>query len=268
MTNKNDFNQQTNDDFENELLANEEELLLDIDHSIDPLSTSGNNLQDHHISSGNSDDNLSSDQASNQEVREFTQIEGHDSVEKKDDDNVTIQKSKLVLIKKLTENIKENSEKLLQLLSVYSLDKEIAHINIGQLTEEKLEQQESVSKIIEGVFDGEKMIGPDGKHYSVPANYASKSKLVEGDILKLTITKDGTFVYKQIGPIERKRVVGILDKDSDGSYYVKLDNKKWRVLTASVTYFKGTPGDEAIILIPKTGESKWAAVENIISKIS
>ena len=36
-------------------------------------------------------------------------------------------------------------------------------------------------KIIEGIFDGQIMIGPDGKNYPVPANYASKSKLVEGD---------------------------------------------------------------------------------------
>ena len=40
-------------------------------------------------------------------------------------------------------------------------------------------------KIIEGIFDGQIMIGPDGKNYPVPANYASKSKLVEGDIMKL-----------------------------------------------------------------------------------
>ena len=42
-------------------------------------------------------------------------------------------------------------------------------------------------KVIEGIFDGQIMIGPDGKNYPVPANYASKSKLVEGDILKLYI---------------------------------------------------------------------------------
>ena len=46
-------------------------------------------------------------------------------------------------------------------------------------------------KIIEGVFDGQIMIGPDGKNYPVPANYASKSKLGEGDILKLTIGDNG-----------------------------------------------------------------------------
>ena len=38
-------------------------------------------------------------------------------------------------------------------------------------------------KIVEGVFDGQNMIGPDKKTYSVPANYASKSKLIPGDIL-------------------------------------------------------------------------------------
>src|SRR5664279_2656801 len=54
-------------------------------------------------------------------------------------------------------------------------------------------------KVIEGIFDGQKMAGPDGKEYPVPTNYASKSKLVEGDILKLTITDDGSFIYKQIG---------------------------------------------------------------------
>ena len=68
-------------------------------------------------------------------------------------------------------------------------------------------------KIIEGVFDGQNMIGPDKKQYPVPANYASKSKLVEGDVLKLTIAEDGSFIYKQIGPVERKKMLGILMVD-------------------------------------------------------
>ncbi|MEA3449483.1 MAG: hypothetical protein U9Q85_00655 [Patescibacteria group bacterium] len=118
--------------------------------------------------------------------------------------------------------------------------------------------------IIEGVFDGENMIGPDGKQYSVPANYASKSKLVEGDVLKLTITSTGTFIYKQIGPIDRKRVVGVLEQTPSGNFHVVADNKKWRVLTASVTYFKGQDSDEVVILVPKVGESNWAVVENVV----
>src|SRR5579884_786339 len=71
-------------------------------------------------------------------------------------------------------------------------------------------KDESLGKVIEGVFDGQNMVGSDGKTYPVPANYASKSKLVQGDILKLTIADDGSFMYKQIGPIPRKQVVGTL----------------------------------------------------------
>src|SRR3989338_7659848 len=58
----------------------------------------------------------------------------------------------------------------------------------------------SGERVGEGTFTGEKMQGDDGKEYTVPANYASKSKLVHGDRLKLTITKSGSFIYKQIGP--------------------------------------------------------------------
>lgn len=122
--------------------------------------------------------------------------------------------------------------------------------------------------VIEGVFNGEHMIGADGKQYTVPTNYASKSKLIEGDILKLTITEDGSFIYKQIGPIERQRVIGILARDEvTGEYVVLADGKKWSVLLAAVTYYHAEPGDQLVILIPKNAPSRWAAVENVIKKL-
>ncbi|TSC55634.1 MAG: hypothetical protein G01um101418_782 [Parcubacteria group bacterium Gr01-1014_18] len=119
--------------------------------------------------------------------------------------------------------------------------------------------------IIEGVFDGQNMIGPDGKPYSISPNYASKSKLVEGDILKLTICPDGRFLYKQIRPIDRDRQKGVLVKDKEsGELRVLVENKLYRVLDASVSYFKGGSGDDVIVLVPRGGQSRWAAVENII----
>lgn len=119
--------------------------------------------------------------------------------------------------------------------------------------------------IIEGVFNGQIMIGPDGKEYSVPANYASKSKLVEGDILKLTIDNSGSFIYKQISPVERRRLMGHLVRNKENNEFVVLANEKvYKVLTASVTYFKGEEGDEVVILVPQDSESAWAAVENVI----
>lgn len=124
-------------------------------------------------------------------------------------------------------------------------------------------------EVVEGVFDGVNMIGSDGRSYTVPANYASKSKLVEGDLLKLTIGNDGTFLYKQIGPIERKRLRGTLMQDDDtGEYSVMAQGYTYKVLSASVTYFKGEVGDEAIILVPTDKQSRWSAVENVIKEIS
>lgn len=116
-------------------------------------------------------------------------------------------------------------------------------------------------KIIEGIFDGQIMIGPDGKNYPVPANYASKSKLVEGDILKLTITDDGKFLYKQIGPVERKTVIGTLVAHDD-KYYVEVAGKEYQILYASVTYFHLKNGSQVSVVIPaKNEDAAWAAVE-------
>jgi hypothetical protein len=126
---------------------------------------------------------------------------------------------------------------------------------------------EDNTKIIEGIFDGQNMLGPDGKQYSVPANYASKSKLVEGDRLKLTIMSDGSFIYKQIGPVDRQRLIGSLMRDeASNDFVVVTAERTFRVLLASVTYFKGDVGDEVVILIPKGESGQWAAVENIIKK--
>lgn len=121
--------------------------------------------------------------------------------------------------------------------------------------------EEVGGKVIEGVFDGQKMASSDGKEYPVPANYASKSKLVEGDILKLTITDDGSFIYKQIGPVERKQVIGTLVQH-DGAYYVEANGHEYRILLASVTYFRINIGDQVTIIIPADNpDAVWAAVE-------
>lgn len=120
-------------------------------------------------------------------------------------------------------------------------------------------------RVVEGVFDGERMMGTDGIKYNVPPNYASKSKLVEGDILKLVIKEDGSFIFKQIGPVDRDRVVGTLVMDDVGNFAMTTEGgETYRILTASVTYFKGEPGDEVAAFVPKGQSASWAAVENII----
>lgn len=131
----------------------------------------------------------------------------------------------------------------------------------GETITPRSSQEEVSGKVIEGVFDGQKMAGSDGKEYPVPANYASKSKLVEGDILKLTIADGGGFVYKQIGPIERKQIIGTL-MQHEGAYFVEASGHEYRILLASVTYFHVGIGDQVTIIVPADNpDATWAAVE-------
>jgi len=125
---------------------------------------------------------------------------------------------------------------------------------------------EEDGRIIEGTFDGQIMLGTDGKQYPVPANYASKSKLVEGDMLKLTITPDGSFIYKQIGPVERRRLIGIVNQDGDSNYFITSEGRPYRVLLASITYFKVEPGDEVTLVTPRDIDSDWGSIENVIKQ--
>lgn len=109
------------------------------------------------------------------------------------------------------------------------------------------------------------MLGADKNNYPVPVNYASKSKLVQGDKMKLTIDRAGKMMYKQILPIERDTKTGLLTKDK-GRYQVVADGVTYNVLTAAVTHFKADIGDSITILIPKGKDATFAAIENLIPK--
>ncbi len=172
--------------------------------------------------------------------------------------------SNLALVVQMIDSAEKNIRSAKQLLREMLGGREIAD-NSAKLSEKA--QMLSVTeggKIIEGVFDGQNMIGPDSKQYPVPANYASKSKLVEGDVLKLTIAEDGSFIYKQIGPVERRKIIGLLSKDESGNYKIVADSKTYKVLLASLTYFKAENGDQVTIVVPADHDSAWAAVENVI----
>lgn len=173
--------------------------------------------------------------------------------------------SKLVLVRQLVEAARNNLDTATQLLK--DLGAPEVEIRSANKTAGSVQRTEDGAVIIEGVFDGQNMVGPDGKLYSVPANYASKSKLVEGDLLKLTISPDGSFIYKQIGPVERDRIVGVLARDEQtDEFRVLARGHFYRILLASVTYFKAGVGDEVVVLVPKGTPSSWAAVENVIKK--
>ena len=119
------------------------------------------------------------------------------------------------------------------------------------------------SKIIEGVFTGEQMLGSDGNKYPVPVNYASKSKLVQWDKLKLTIAPNGKMLYKQISPIPREIKNGLLTKDKE-KYQVIADGVTYDVLTAAVTHFKAEIWDHISVIIPEGKSATFAAIDAVI----
>ncbi len=119
------------------------------------------------------------------------------------------------------------------------------------------------AKIIEGVFTWEEMLGSDGNKYPVPVNYASKSKLVQGDKLKLTIAGNGKMLYKQIAPIAREIKAGLLIKEKE-KFQVIADGNTYDLLTAAVTHFKAEVGDNISVIVPQGKAATFAAIDSVL----
>ncbi len=170
------------------------------------------------------------------------------------------QNAQLEVVRQMLESAEGNLRSAKQLLA------ELTGMKFGP---DYTKQATSVGKvaeggrIVEGVFDGKDMAGPDERKYPVPANYASKSKLVAGDVLKLTITDDGSYIYKQIGPTARRKQIGTLTQEGN-QFKVLAGGKAYGVLLASVTYFKAQAGDQISIILPEDQDPEWAAVDNLI----
>jgi hypothetical protein len=176
---------------------------------------------------------------------------------------------KMVRIKELLDNAESALRVAQQLLSdamgLNEGDKVGASVYKEKAASVSIPTSSAGGKVIEGVFDGQGMVDKKGNHYPVPANYASKSKLIPGDVLKLTVTEEGRFLYKQIGPVERKTVVGPLVYN-DGHYQVLANGKAFNVLLASVTYFRAEVGDEITLIIPMREDTDWGAIEAVLPK--
>lgn len=119
--------------------------------------------------------------------------------------------------------------------------------------------------IVEGVFTGDSMLGPDGSVYPVPQNYSSKSLLVQGSRLKATIENNGGIKYKIIEEIPYETSVGIVTKIGD-RYEITTDKKTYKVLMAAITFHKCSVGDTVSIRTPKWKDATYAVIESIIPK--
>lgn len=123
---------------------------------------------------------------------------------------------------------------------------------------------ENENKIIEGVFTGYEMLWADWNKYPIPANYASKSKIVQWDKLKLIIDSFWKMIYKQISPIQREIKIWLIVKDKD-KFQVVADWKTYDLLTAAVTHFKANIWDKISIIVPSWKIATFAAIEAVIN---
>jgi hypothetical protein len=116
-----------------------------------------------------------------------------------------------------------------------------------------------------GIFDGQCLLADDGKLFPVPSNYASKSKLLEGDSMKLTITPDAKFIYKTILKVKFRQDFAKVIVDENGKYCVLMqDGSTKKVLHSSITYFKLSPDDIVIIQVPEDNNIHWVAIETVM----
>lgn len=118
-------------------------------------------------------------------------------------------------------------------------------------------------KVVEGVFTGDGMLASDGNIYSVPFNYASKSKLVQGSRLKAMIHGDGKILYKIIEEIPFETKTGIIARERD-QYQVVCEDKVYKVLTAAVTYLKAESGSKVSVRIPAGKTATFAAIDSLL----
>jgi hypothetical protein len=116
-----------------------------------------------------------------------------------------------------------------------------------------------------GEFNGEAMVSQNGSIFPVPPNYASKSGLVEGDVLRMIIKNDGDFVFKQIKMMDRKSLIGTVEFEGTDAY-VATDEGRFKIIHASITFMKAQEGDKAIIMVPKYSEATFGSLKAIIKK--
>jgi len=113
----------------------------------------------------------------------------------------------------MDENAKNQIQELVGRLDQIESTLNSAKKILNRLESEYLKVDYTQVEGISGSYDGKYLITKDKEKYEVPANYAAKSKLVYGDVLKL-IEEDGKKLFKQIERVRKERVEGILTKKS------------------------------------------------------
>ena len=151
-----------------------------------------------------------------------------------------------------------------------------ATANLAQAKSLMHELEESLSSVLPssrdlpgiiGKFDGTYLVTDDGKKFQVPENYASKSKLVFGDTLKMIEdVSGGMATFKQIERVARATLTGVLVK-KDGKFVAVTSDGSHSLIAAAVSFHHGVEGDEVKVIVPEDGRNcAFAALDEIPSR--
>ena len=119
--------------------------------------------------------------------------------------------------------------------------------------------------IIEGTFKGDYLLGDDDKRYDVAANYASKSKIIEGSRLRGTIMPDGRIKYTITEKAQYEIKLGKVVVNEDNETVIQIDDYQAKVLWESITFFRLEVGDEAYIRVPKGQQPEFAVLDSSLT---
>lgn len=146
-------------------------------------------------------------------------------------------------------DVKKSTNELLKMIrQVESLLSDIRK-EVQQMSEENKSIDYTQLEGITGKYDGFSMICDDGTRYEVPQNYAAKTKIVYGDVLKL-IEQDGKKLFKQVVKVDRIKVDGILTK-KEGEWYLLTDRGSYRVSGIAADFQRAQLNSEATAFLPQ-----------------
>jgi len=159
--------------------------------------------------------------------------------------------------KKTQTDIQRINQALSAAISSINLAKNLLK-DIDNLSQNKIDTRE-IEGII-GVFDGKNLVTSDGKTVEVPVNYASKSKIVFGDTLKMIEDNDRN-IFKQIERVKRLTKVGILSKKGSDMFVVTGDGT-YAILQVAVEFYGLQEGGQVQVLVPEENiHAPFAAID-------
>ncbi len=162
----------------------------------------------------------------------------------------------------MEEEAKKQIEDLVKRIDEIESSLNAAKRILNRLNDDYLKVDYTQIEGIVGKYDGIYMQGEDGKKYDVSQNYAAKSKLVFGDVLKL-IEEDGKKLYKQIERVKRERVEGILTK-KEGEWYILTDRGSYRISDAAAEFQKAEINSQASAFLPADNlNAPFATLDNV-----